>query len=789
MTAQRVHFTLSFIFCLSCLLGFLVPTSAATKIGVFPLRTAAGLESELATDLVLTSLTDGLLRNLQEAGLGEIVLLPWPEALVAGDLPTFETLVGRGKVAGCNGVLALQVTALSFSMKEIKLPLVGTVKSAEAKVKLLGGLVDVSSALAVGPVDVTGQNSSKNYKGPAPAALAQDPEKLADSPLGKASEEVLSQVVAAVKTGVPQLSTQAVALPQRASSPQGAGFSQDSYSMEITMGYDQRSTVAVVNRGAVAETFLIKPLEQATGLMVGLVGQGSVDGPFTLAPGQWKYTRLEVHCFEQPEAQIIPVRLGLYSAAAGAAPNQAGPPQDEAVVNLTLADDDQPSSTKLLVVGQDPVTLVYTCSIVNSGSEPASLGLSVAPEQERLFTTVPALGEMFVVPPQSSLTFHVFPHFPEGIRQMDVALGFPQQQGWVAAGLHATGGADTLRLHFEVPAGKYIYTALSTTSQDFGGAGSGCTNQGTLTLAGNSNKGSNSQKGDNKTKKKDSTWQDWVKDHLGLDMSTWGEDDTTTTTTTTTRPKGKDGCPPGWSKNEDSGKCQPPSFGSPGNSSLRGAIVRPAVSARLPGLDSDTSTQPALIIGKRKRAAVFHTPAVDDKVGVFIGISADQPNGTPQFLMLNEGGHTARWPAAWAEYTTAKAYVVWEDSTTGGTDVAFRTSTDKMASWRPVVYLTQHGTGVMDPVVRTAANNLVMVAWQDLARWRVGLAHLHPDQPGRRGNLRRRSAFASGRGRAAVLAATGFYRGWPLRTGVCLESRWSDPHPEQAAGRRWQASG
>ena len=82
--------------------------------------------------------------------------------------------------------------------------------------------------------------------------------------------------------------------------------------------------------------------------------------------------------------------------------------------------------------------------------------------------------------------------------------------------------------------------------------------------------------------------------------------------------------------------------------------------------------------------------------------------------MLNEGGHTAQWPAAWVEYTTAKAYVVWEDSTTGGTDVAFRTSTDKMASWRPVVYLTQHGTGVMDPVVRTAANNLVMVAWQDL---------------------------------------------------------------------------
>jgi hypothetical protein len=334
--------------------------------------------------------------------------------------------------------------------------------------------------------------------------------------------------------------------------------------------------------------------------------------------------------------------------------------------------------------------------------------------QEGLITTAPSLGQLFVVPPHGSLSFQVMPHFPEGVRKTDVALGFTRQEGWVARGGEAT-AADTLKLHFEVPAGKFIYYALSSTCDSFGGEGSGCTNQGDLALAGSSsNKGaSGSQKGDNKTKK-DRDWRDWVKDKLGLDMTKWGEDDTTTTTTTTTtRPKGKDGCAPGWSKNEDSGKCQPPVFGSGGTSGLRGAVVRPQVSARLPGMEDDTSTQPTLVVGKSRRGAIFHTPALDGKVAVFFGVSATRPDRDPELEQLSEAGHTARWPAACSDYPTSRAFAVWEDATTKGAEVAFRATDEGMGEWGQVAYLTQHGAGVMDPVVRTAGD-AVLVAWEDL---------------------------------------------------------------------------
>lgn len=701
-------FTSALMLC--CLIGLVLPACAATKIGLFPLRPAAGLQTDLNTEVVLPSLTDGLLRELQEAGIGEIVLLPWPEALAAEDRPTFETLVGRGKEAGCNGVLALQVTSLGFSLKQLKLPLVGTVAMADANVGVAGGLVDVATTTAVGPVDAAGKSSEKNYRGPAPKAVAEDATKLDGSLLGKAMGELRKQVVAAVKAGAPRLTAGEAALPPRAGAPQGVGFSQDSYAMDITTGYDQRSTVAVVNRGNAPEAFVIRPLEQAKGIVVGLVGQGSTDGPFTLGPGQWKYTRLEVHCYGQPERQAVPVRLGLYAAAAGAAPDQAGEPRDKAVLNLSLATGDEPTPIKLSITGQDPVTLAYTCSIVNMGGKPANLSLALAPEQLPLVSTAPALGRMFAVPAQGSLTFQAIPHFPERVRQMDVALGFPQQRGWVASGAKASGGADTLKLHFEVPAGKHLYTALSSTCQSFGGEASGCTNQGDLELAGSKNP-AGSNKG---TSKADDgwDWRQWVKDKLGLDMDKWGEDESTTPPPT--RPRGRDGCPPGWHKDPDSGKCQPPSFGAPGSSGLRGAVVRPKVAARLPGLENDTTIQPSLVIGKKRRGAVLHTPAADGKVAVFFGVSAERAGGDPGLEMLSDSGHTARWPSASADYPTSRAFVVWEDATDRGTDVAFRASGEGMANWRPVTYLTQHAAGVMDPVVRTSTGNVVMVAWEDL---------------------------------------------------------------------------
>ncbi len=133
-------FFFKFLFILLCFFIFAMSASAYIKLGVLPLRPASDLDSPFVTDILVNSLSEKLLQDLQEADLGEIIFLPWPEEISPEDRPNFETLVGLAREAGCNGVLAITLVALDFSIEEKDLPIVGTMSMGSANIRLTGNI-------------------------------------------------------------------------------------------------------------------------------------------------------------------------------------------------------------------------------------------------------------------------------------------------------------------------------------------------------------------------------------------------------------------------------------------------------------------------------------------------------------------------------------------------------------------------------------------------------------------------------------------------------------------------
>jgi len=711
------------------------PGSAlAAKLGVFPLRPVAGLQSTYATGEVLSHLTDGLIQALQEGGADEVVLLAWPEALATEDRPTFETLVGRGKEAGCNGVVALQVSELSFSVKNQKLPIVGTITSAEGRARLTGGLIDVTTAMAVAPVNAAGRQSKNKFGGSEPSFDPEKPAAFDGSLLGTAYADACKAAVTSVRDGIARLTPGTVALPTRTNAPTGVGFSQDTYVQKFIPGYDRRGTIAVVNRGEVPQSFLIKPLTSVAGVMVGLTGEGTMDGPCTLAPGQWKYVRFIANAWGTEPPPVGELQLGLYSGAAGSTPGSQGKAQDTATVRLEW--DQLQMPVRVTMVGQDPLTLNYTCRITNEGTEAAGLALKCPEEQADRFETDPELGHLFTVRPHSSLDFTVVPHFPPDVRKMTVSLSFPAQQEWTGGNQEQSAAGRTLDLTFEVPEGKQVYYALTHSTACSSGAGSGCTNQGNLSLSGRGGKGGQGGNKDNEDKGFFDRQMDKLKKRIDGWFGGGGGDDPKKGDEPIKRKRPSD-----WKKWDDE------------HPATRGAALRQAVKARLPEFESDTGTEPCVAVGRDCWGAVFHARGEGPVTSVWCLTSGLR--GRSETVRLTEDGHTGLWPMARADYAESRAFVVWEDSVKGGSDLAFRASQQGMSGWQAPQYLTGHAAGVNDPVVEVSESGHLLVAWEDL-RSGSGQIYLRLSTDGGR-------TFAP---EVALPRAEGEWQAWPQLTAT-----------------------
>ncbi|MHB1458156.1 MAG: COG1470 family protein, partial [Armatimonadota bacterium] len=440
---------------------------AIIKIGVFPVRQSSSMSGTKLPDKFLQDLTKIIQSELDKAQVGEIVMLTWPDQLVSADQPTFETLVNRGKEQGCNGVIALQLTTRSFTKKDIKLPIVGQVSTAEALFAISGGLIDVTTSAAITPIKAESKKTVKPYQGPDPNVALRSSfgvKDFDDSLLNKAVNDCIQQVVSFVKEGVVNLTSGSVGIPQRAKAPAGVGFSQDAFQMTMSTGYDKRGTVSVVNRGNQPQTFVIVPKDVPEGFVIGLMGDGSMDGPCTLAPGQWKDIRLVANAPEPVDVKSV--TLALYSAD-GKAPSTEGTPADTATMNIQW--ELVTNKADFVILSQDPVTLTYTCQLKNKTDNFIRyMTVKLPKDQQHMATITPNLNNA-CIPGNGSITFYVIPNMFFGMRKLDITL---------------EGSLNNVifkwPLHFAVPEGKSVYLGMGHTSESSSCSASGCVNQGQL---------------------------------------------------------------------------------------------------------------------------------------------------------------------------------------------------------------------------------------------------------------------------------------------------------------------
>jgi hypothetical protein len=643
----------------------------ALRLGVFPFQPLHDSESEWATTTFFQTLTEAVIQDMEEENVGQVVLLPWPEALSEESRPIFETLIAEGMEAGCNGILVAKLEKLEFSVTEKKIPVVGWIKLANADIRAKGGLLDVRTAAAVVPLDVSGKASSKNYKGPGPDDIQDEPvhsPTVENSLIGKALAELRHNLLNAVQRGKVKLTPGQIEVPHRPDAPVGVGFVSDAYTLEVPTGFDRRGIISVVNRGSDPQNFIIKPLEAPESVVVGLKGKGSVDSPCLLGPGEWKYVRLIINSPEYSSPQSM--KLGLFAADEGESPDIQGAPQDTATVQLkwTLS----PAQVTLSVISQNPRTLAYSCSLINQGEAIDNLSLDPAEGQEDFVSLVPDVVEAHI-PAGGSLNFQVIPRLVPGFTSMDVTLDGnvgASQQSW--------------DFHFEVPEGRNVYYGLVHSVRIISSNKSDCTNRGF-----------------NITN---------MRRYHGKDYYTCeGDDD----------PLAPD-VPPskrflGNLLGLISRIIGVPEFHNSGSAcaDVRGATIRENVAAWLPDLDKDSRYHPMASEGDQWVGFVSYVPDDGGTSVHFVAFGKDGERYRPP-LRLNEKGHAGRWPYLRTQRAGSRAFVVWEDLFQGKTDVAFRCSGEGMTDWEPVAYLTSHGKGVNDPVLQVAQDGTIVTAWEDL---------------------------------------------------------------------------
>ncbi|MEN6522034.1 MAG: hypothetical protein ABFD46_12905 [Armatimonadota bacterium] len=663
---MRTFFLVLFILILA------IPAWSAVRIGVLPVIVAQSVETEFASDDLRASLQTAIISDLQKTKLGEAVLLEWPEFMDAEQRPNFETLVGLAREQGCTGVLLVQIRSIRYEVKEKNIPLLGAVEVGEAEVILSGGLIDVATATGVAPVKATAKETQRPNRGPEPGDIVGRPlddAQLRGSVLGNAFDAALAQVVEAVKTGTPRLSTQAAERPVRSNAPKGIGFAQDVFTFSSLTGYDRRGVVAVINRGDTPQKFILRPIAQLPDVTAGFVGEGSIDEACTLGPGQWKYVRFILNTPNKP-LKDAELKLGLFV-------ENGEQPDDTAIMRMTTRYPD--ARLSLEVVRQDPATLAYTCRLKNSGAPVWHIGVQTEDaEQKNMVRFIPDVSQDVFIPENGAVEFTVAPRLWFGMPKTDVRIevsGMPDAN------------PQGITLHFEVPAGKQVYYGLANTSSDSGSFAGWCVNQG-----GTHSTDSNGQQ---YCTGLGHSWSDAsFSDNMGYMFGKiWA---------------GVTGI---FSSPIDP---QPDHIAVTG---YRGAVIRPAVLNRLPELATQDTLYPTVITSGGNMGIVTFVPSPDGDPTVIFGaypMSVDD-NLTADLSQLNEKGHAATWPFARFD-ANGRAIIAWVDAASGRkSNAALRSSTDdSMMNWTPITYLTDHSKGVDDPVILTSAEGYIAAAWEDL---------------------------------------------------------------------------
>ncbi len=139
----------------------------------------------------------------------------------------------------------------------------------------------------------------------------------------------------------------------------GVAFSARSYHVAIARDYNQPGQVTIVNQDTVTHTVVLTLENSFPELIIGFVGDGSIDAPLLLPPGQSQVVQLAIHAQDVTQEDFpLVARL---TADDGA----NDPIQDAVALNIHVEIPD--FAFQLEEIASDPTTLVKRYRLTNLG--------------------------------------------------------------------------------------------------------------------------------------------------------------------------------------------------------------------------------------------------------------------------------------------------------------------------------------------------------------------------------------------------------------------------------------
>ena len=216
----------------------------------------------------------------------------------------------------------------------------------------------------------------------------------------------------------------------------GVGFVQDEYTFNVERDYAQHGTVAVINTDNVSHDLLLQALNPYEDLIVGFVGEGSVDQNVTLSPSETKTVDFFIHAQDAMQQN--------YTFTAKL--TNLGPEEivDYALISVTVR---QPNTNLTLTeVSTDPVTLSKTIVATNYGDTLTDLCIDTGDELNGKVYFQPAVYHAYVST-GGSLTFKAIPVLTAdfaGCEGLILAIGAGQTMA-------------SLQVNFTLPPGKSVF--------------------------------------------------------------------------------------------------------------------------------------------------------------------------------------------------------------------------------------------------------------------------------------------------------------------------------------------
>jgi len=213
----------------------------------------------------------------------------------------------------------------------------------------------------------------------------------------------------------------------------GVTFTKRSYDFNIERDYDQRVTVTVENTDTVAHEILLTVNSTSPDLILGFVGEGSMDEIITLAPGETKDVTLAIHAQDAMQKDYY-LLLDL---------NTNESISDHAVANIHVR---QPNiDLRLEEISTDPMTLAKTFRLRNYGDTVTDLNIYESGGLKGNVTFQPIVTHGYLRS-GGSIAFDVIPV---------LSLDFTGMEGEIM--VEAAGMRKSYPVNFTLPEGKGVY--------------------------------------------------------------------------------------------------------------------------------------------------------------------------------------------------------------------------------------------------------------------------------------------------------------------------------------------